>query len=145
MSLLTVFHESQLFVSLVVSLNRLWTQRAKHSALFTLAAPTEAIAVPFTWWTEGGTNQCLLKWGKCGWWPKCLFFLRGANGMPILTCGDLYLHLSLTLPLLYTSSFCFPQSQHYHNILSLPIYLSVYPVDWKKIEGMYSVWSTSVP
>lgn len=76
MSLLTVFHESQLFVSLVVSLNRLWTPRAKHSALFTLAAPTEAIAVPFMWWTEGGANQCLFKWGKCGWWPKCLFFLQ---------------------------------------------------------------------
>lgn len=67
-SLLTAFHKSQLFVSLVVSLNRLWALRGQNSASFTWAAPTEAIAVLFKWWTEGRTSKCLLKWEKYGWW-----------------------------------------------------------------------------
>ena len=63
-ALLTVCQGSQLFVSLVVSLNTLWAPRGKNSAFFTLTAPTEAITAPFTWWAGGGTNQCLSKQGK---------------------------------------------------------------------------------
>lgn len=58
MALLTVGQGSQLFVSLVVSLNRSWALRGRNSALFTLAAPAEAIIMLFM------RIKCSLKWRK---------------------------------------------------------------------------------